>query len=143
MSTPTKPRELYVNLPVADLPRAKAFFAELGFAFNPRFTNDVAAGMNLSDTAAVMLLERHFFETFTPRRICDTSKSMQALVAFGVESRADVDALVERALALGATEAREPSEYGDYMYGRSFFDLDGHQWEAIWTDDDKFPGADA
>jgi predicted lactoylglutathione lyase len=130
-------RELYLNLPVADLAAAKVFFGRLGFDFELRFTNETAAAMVLNDRAWVMLLSRAFFETFTPRGICDTRRAIEALVAFNLPSREAVDELVDKALALGAHEAREPSTHGDFMYARSFFDLDGHQWEVLWMDESK------
>ncbi|MCA9714378.1 MAG: VOC family protein [Myxococcales bacterium] len=136
-------RPFYLNLAVADLPRARAFFAELGFRFDPRFTNEQAACMVINDGSSVMLLQRPFFQSFTPRSICDTDRAVEGLFAFGAPSRADVDALVERAVTLGASEAREPQDHG-FMYARSFFDLDGHQWEVGWMNPDAFPpGGDA
>lgn len=129
----TRSRELYLNLPVTDLPAAMRFFAALGFSFDPRFTNDQGACMIMSAQAYVMLLQRRFFQTFTPRALCDTQRDAQGLFAFDAESRAAVDALFESAIAAGAIEAREPMDHG-FMYARSFFDLDGHQWEVLWMD---------
>lgn len=127
-------RALFLNLAVADLDASMAFFASLGFAFDPRFTNDQAACMIVRDSAAfVMLLQRPFFSTFTQRAICDTSSAIEGVFAFSAESRQAVDSLVEHAVRGGGKEAREPYDYG-YMYGRSFFDLDGHQWEVLWMD---------
>jgi predicted lactoylglutathione lyase len=133
-------RDFYLNLPVADLPAAKGFFTKLGFEFEPRFTNDTAACMIISERAHVMLLQRPFFETFTPRSICDTSTAIEGLFALSSESREAVDALVGAALAAGAREAREPTDRG-FMYARSFFDPDGHQWEVLWMDEAAAGGA--
>jgi predicted lactoylglutathione lyase len=131
-------RTLFVNLAVRDLVRSQAFFAALGFEFNPRFTDDNAACMIVNDAACVMLLGEPFFRTFTRRELCDTSKQTEGLFAVSCDSRAEVDALVENALAAGGTVAMPPQDHG-FMYGRSFYDLDGHHWEVVWMD----PGAKA
>ena len=126
------PRMTFLNLPVADLDKAVAFFGELGFDFNAAFTDEKAACMVVSDQSFVMLLVRPFFASFTRKEVAPTSVT-ECSVGLSVESRDEVDALVGRALALGATPAGEPQDEG-YMYGRSFHDLDGHLWEYIWMD---------
>jgi hypothetical protein len=130
----TTTRELFVNLSITDLPASRAFFAELGFEFDLRFTNETAACMIINEHAYVMLLQRPFFESFTPRTICDTSKSVEGLFAFSTDTREGVDTLVDKAITAGGAEARDPMDHG-FMYTRSFFDLDGHQWEVVWMDE--------
>lgn len=132
-------RQLFVNLPVRDLERSKAFFARLGFEFNPRFTDANAACMVVSEFGFVMLLQERFFRTFTKREPCDTARQTEALVAFSCESRAAVDALVGAALDAGGAPAMEPVDHG-FMYERSFHDLDGHHWEAFWMDPRRAEG---
>jgi predicted lactoylglutathione lyase len=126
-------RELFVNLAVRDLPKSQAFFSKLGFEFNPRFSDDKAACMIINDTAYVMLLGEPFFKTFTRRELCDTSRQTEGLFAVSCASRAEVDATVEQAIAAGGTHAMAPQDHG-FMYGRSFYDLDGHHWEVLWMD---------
>jgi uncharacterized protein len=132
----TRSRMIFVNLPVRDLPRSLEFFTKLGFAFNPQFTDDKAACMVLSEQGYVMLLTEPFFKTFTKKAQCDTSSHTEALLAISCESRAEVDALVKAAIAAGGTHAVDPLDHG-FMYGWSFYDLDGHHWEVLWMD----PGA--
>ncbi len=127
------PRKLFVNLPVRDLDASKAFFAKLGFEFNPRFTDDEAACMALSGEGYVMLLRAPFFRTFTRRQPCDTARDVEAILALSCESRAEVDALVAKAVAAGGQHAMPAQDRG-FMYGRSFHDLDGHHWEVLWMD---------
>jgi predicted lactoylglutathione lyase len=129
----TTARKLFVNLPVRDLERSKAFFSRLGFEFNPRFTDDKAACMVISEDAYAMLLTTPFFETFTKNRPCDTSSHTEALFALSCASRAEVDAIVEKAVAAGGRKAKEPQDHG-FMYGWSFYDPDGHHWEVLWMD---------
>ena len=126
-------RKLFVNLPVRDLSRSVDFFTELGFTFNPNFTDETATCMIVSEQAFVMLLVANRFADFTKKQICDTSTHTEALLSISCESRAEVDALVQRALAAGGKHAMEPQDHG-FMYGRSFYDLDGHHWEVMWMD---------
>jgi uncharacterized protein len=126
-------RKLFVNLPVQHLERSKAFFGRLGFEFNPKFTDENAACMLVGEDAYVMLLTVPFFRGFTQRKVGDPRETTQALYALSCDSRAEVDALVQRALDQGATPALEPKDYG-FMYQRSFYDLDGHHWEVMWMD---------
>jgi len=127
------PRKIFVNLAVRDLKRSKEFFSALGFSFNPKFTDDNAACMIVSDEAFVMLLTQPFFKTFTTRDVCDTSRYTEGLIALSSESRAEVDEMVKKALAAGGQHAMEPQDHG-FMYGWSFYDPDGHHWEVFWMD---------
>src|SRR5512147_400706 len=126
-------RTMFVNLPVRDLERAKAFFGRLGFTFHPRFTDRDAACMVVSELGYVMLLQDRFFRTFTSREPCDTTRQNEGLTALSCESRAEVDELLRVALAAGGAEARGPVDYG-FMYERAFYDPDGHHWAVLWMD---------
>jgi uncharacterized protein len=125
-------RMIFVNLPVADLDRSVDFFTRLGFEFNERFSDENATCMTVSEQACVMLLVRPFFATFTTKELA-AHDTTEAILAVSAESRADVDSLVDTALAHGGAVVKEPSD-GGYMYGRSFYDLDGHAWEVMWMD---------
>ncbi|PSJ47672.1 glyoxalase/bleomycin resistance/extradiol dioxygenase family protein [Zobellella endophytica] len=127
------PQAIYVNLPVADLSRTMRFFEALGFAFNPRFTNEQAAALVISDTIFAMLHTPDSFRRFTRKPIADAASTTEVLLALQLESRARVDELMAKVLAAGGREAREPEEY-DFMYGRAFEDPDGHIWELFWMD---------
>ena len=131
--TPTSVRKIFVNLAVRDLEESKAFFSALGFSFNPKFTDANAACMIVSDEAFVMLLNQSFFKTFTKREVCDTSRYTEGLLALSCQSRTEVDELVKKAVAAGGRHAMEPQDHG-FMYGWSFYDLDGHHWEPFWMD---------
>ena len=126
-------RKVFVNLAVRDLKRAKAFFATLGFSFDPRFTDEKAACMIVNPEACVMLLSEPFFKTFTRRNVCDTRTHTEGLFALSCESRAEVDEVVRRAVAAGGGHAMDPIDHG-FMYGWSFYDPDGHHWEVFWMD---------
>jgi len=129
----TRARKIFVNLAVRDLEKSKAFFSALGFSFNPKFTDANAACMIVGDEAFVMLLNQSFFKSFTKRDVCDTSRYTEGLLAFSCPSRTEVDELVKKAIAAGGQHAMEPQDHG-FMYGWSFYDLDGHHWEPFWMD---------
>ena len=126
-------RKLFVNLAVRDLDRSVAFFKALGFSFDPRFTDETATCMVVSDEAFVMLLTENRFRDFTKKQLADAAAQTEAIVAVSAESRDEVDQLAEKALAAGASPANDPMDMG-FMYGRSFNDPDGHLWELIWMD---------
>jgi uncharacterized protein len=126
-------RKIFVNLAVRDLQKSMEFFSTLGFTFNRQFTDDKAACMVISDEAFVMLLAEPFFKTFTKRQPCDTSRSTEALMALSCASKAEVDEIVRKAIDAGGEHAMDPTDQG-FMYGWSFYDLDGHHWEVLWMD---------
>ena len=126
-------RKIFVNLAVRDLQKSMEFFSTLGFTFNRQFTDDKAACMVISDEAFVMLLSEPFFKSFTKRDQCDTSRSTEALMALSCQSKAEVDEIVRKAIDAGGKHAMDPQDHG-FMYGWSFYDLDGHHWEVLWMD---------
>lgn len=124
---------IFVNLPVADLDAAKAFYETIGAVNNPQFTDETAACMVFSETIHVMLLTHEKFKQFTPREIADAHKVSEVLIAISADDRAGVDTIADAALAAGGSAPREPQDYG-FMYSRAFADLDGHIWEPMWMD---------
>ena len=127
------PKLIFVNLPVTDLARAKAFYEAVGAKNNPQFTDDTAACMVFSDTIHVMLLTHDKYKQFTSKEIADTHKTSAVLLAISEDSRESVDATLGKALKAGAKEPRDKQDYG-WMYYRAFEDLDGHTWEVMWMD---------
>ena len=126
---------IFINLPVADLDRSKKFYEAIGARNEPKFSNEQAAMMVLSDAIHVMLLKHDFYSTFTSKPIADAHSSSQVLLAISADSAADVDALVERAGSAGGVKDPGPrQDMGGMMYERSFEDPDGHHWEAVWMD---------
>jgi predicted lactoylglutathione lyase len=127
------PKLIFVNLPVADLPRAKAFYEAVGARNEPMFTDETAACMVFSETIHVMLLTHDKYRMFTSKRIADARETSEVLIAISLESRAEVDDIAERAVAAGGREARPAEDHG-WMYSRPFEDPDGHVWEPVWMD---------
>jgi predicted lactoylglutathione lyase len=110
-----------------------AFFQQLGFVFNPQFTDETAACMIITDDIYAMLLTHPKFKEFTKKAIADAHTMTEVLTCLSFDGKDTINDLVDKAIAAGATEARDPQDYG-FMYGRSFNDLDGHIWEVIWMD---------
>jgi predicted lactoylglutathione lyase len=132
-------RKIFVNLAVKQLDRSMQLFKRIGFTFNPQFTDDTAACMVISDDIYAMLLTEKKFREFTKKEIADATKTTEVLTCLAVDSKVEVNRIVNTALQAGATEAREPMDYG-FMFGRSFNDLDGHIWEIVWMDPSKVQG---
>jgi len=126
-------RKIFVNVAVQDLDRSIEFFTALGFEFDPRFTDETATCLIVSDEAFVMLLVESKFKEFTKKELVNASVQTEAILAVSAESREAVDELADAALAAGGSPANDPMDYG-FMYGRSFNDLDGHLWEVMWMD---------
>ncbi|MEH6419401.1 VOC family protein [Pseudomonas sp. CGJS7] len=129
--------QLFVNLPVKNLARTVEFYTQLGYSFNAQFTDENATCMIVGENNFVMLLVEPFFQSFTQKTLVDAKKQVQALLAVSVPDRAAVDALVDKAIAAGAT-AHEPKDYG-FMYQRAYDDLDGHTWEVFFMDPNAAP----
>ena len=122
-------RQIFVNLPIKDMARSQAFFKSLGLNFNPQFTNEQGACLEVGENIFAMLLVEPFFQGFTKLPISDAKKATEVLIALSVDSRAQVDEVV----APAATTPNAPMDHG-FMYQHGFADLDGHQWEVFWMD---------
>lgn len=131
-------KQIFVNLSVADLGRSMEFFTALGFAFDPRFTDQNAACLIIDENIYAMLLVEPFFRSFTKKSVADATASTEVILAMGVESRQRVDELVDTALVSGGHPSNDPIDEG-FMYGRSFQDPDGHLWEVMYMDLNAVP----
>ena len=126
-------KQIFVNLAVEDLQKSRAFFGELGFSFNPKFSNDQGAGMVISENIYAMLLVKPFFQTFTTKTIIDPKQQVEAITCLSCESCAEVDEIVAKAVRAGGKTPRPPQDYG-FMYSHGFDDIDGHTWEFVYMD---------
>jgi len=125
-------RQIFVNLPVKDLEKSKAFWASLGFGFDAKFTNESGACLVIEkDRIHAMLLTEPFFKTFlTSRTIADAKRTSEVLLALSCSSDGEVDDLVKKASSAGGKPVGEPKDHG-FMYYRAFEDPDGHIWELL------------
>lgn len=129
---------MYLNLAVKDLKKSMNFFSKVGFKFNPKFTDDNATCMIIGDNIYVMLLVEKFFKTFIKKKISNAKDNTEAIIGIGVESRKEVDEMVNKAVKAGGKLLGDAKDHG-FMYTRSFEDLDGHIWEIFYFDESKFP----
>jgi predicted lactoylglutathione lyase len=125
---------IFVSLPVSDLKRADAFYQAIGAVKNHQFSDDTASCMVLSETIHAMLMTHDKYRQFTSKKITDARTSSQVLICVTADSRAEVDDVVGKATAAGGVPDPSPQEDFDFMYGRSFEDLDGHMWGVTWMD---------
>ena len=130
---------IFINLPVRNLPQAKAFYAALGAVNNPQFTDETAACMVFSEAIHVMLLTHEKWSSFTKKPISDAHKASEVMLALSSESRDAVNAVTDAAgKSGGKADVNPPQDHG-FMFGRSFEDLDGHIWELVWMDPNAMP----
>ncbi|MEP6713827.1 MAG: VOC family protein [Ferruginibacter sp.] len=131
-------KQIFINLPVADLKKSMDFYTAIGFTNNPQFTDATAACMVVSDEIVLMLLNHAKFSEFTKKKIADTKTTASVINSLSVESNDAVNEFMTKALSAGATEPHEAKDYG-FMQQRSLEDLDGHLWEVLYMDMSKMP----
>ncbi|WP_455169199.1 VOC family protein [Aegicerativicinus sediminis] len=131
-------KQIFVNLPVDNLDNSIKFFKSLGFEFNPIFTDEKAGCLILGENIYAMLLTKPMFKNFTKKEIADAKKTTEVLLAIDVESREEVDEMVQNAVESGGSIYMDTQDHG-WMYAHSFSDLDGHQWEVMYIDETKMP----
>ena len=137
------PQMIFVNLPVTDLPKSKAFYEAVGAANNPAFTDDTAACMVVEEGSIhVMLLTHEKWATFTSKTIPDAHSTAQVLICVSADSREAVDGQVDKAVKAGGKADPTPTQDFGFMYGRSFEDPDGHIWEVMWMDPTAIPAGE-
>jgi predicted lactoylglutathione lyase len=127
------PTSIFINLPVKDLEKSKAFVEALGWTINAQFTDETAACVVISDTIYAMLLTHDKYRQFTDKAIADATKTSEVLICLSQDSKEAVHALVDTAVKAGASEKRPMQDHG-FMISRSFDDLDGHTWEVVYMD---------
>jgi len=125
---------MFVNLPVTDLERAKAFYTALGFTINPAFTDHNAACVVVEDDHSYfMILVRDYFQTFTDLPLGDPAANPSSSTAIFVDTREEVDAAVANGIGAGGSEPRPAADYG-FMYQRQLADPDGNIIEFGYMD---------
>jgi uncharacterized protein len=130
-------KQIFVNLPVKDLRVSIDFFTKVGFSFDRNFTNEQATCMIISENIYAMLLTEEFYATFITKDIADAKQTSELITALAVDSRHEVDKLVDNAVAAGATG--DKIEDHGWMYGRYFEDPDGHIWQIFYMDMSAMP----
>ena len=137
------PQMIFVNLPVTDLPKSKAFYEAVGAVNNPAFTDETAACMVVTEGSIhVMLLTHAKWADFTTKTIPDARTTAQVLLCVSADSREAVDGQVDKAVKAGGKADPTPTQDFGFMYGRSFEDPDGHIWEVMWMDPTAIPAGE-
>ncbi|MCC7696443.1 VOC family protein [Janthinobacterium sp. EB271-G4-7A] len=126
-------KQIILNLPVKDLEKSRAFFSALGFTFDPRFSGENAAFMNIVDgSIQAMLTTEAFFQSLIGKPVANAKQANEVVICLSCESREEVDSLIARAKAAGGRIPHPPEDHG-FMYDQGFEDIDGHLWNLVWT----------
>ncbi|EJG00250.1 MULTISPECIES: VOC family protein [Flavobacterium] len=134
-------KQIWLNLPVKDVAKAKDFFWKIGFSFNEQHDTPSSTCMVVGEGHfVIMLFEEILFSSFSKNNITDTNSSSEVLISIDAESREEVDELAEKVKEAGGTIFAPPAENQGWMYGCGFADLDGHRWNILFMDFSKLPG---
>ncbi|MBO9586860.1 MAG: VOC family protein [Flavobacterium sp.] len=133
-------KQIWLNLPVKDVAKAKDFFWKIGFSFNEQHDTPSSTCMVVGDGHfVIMLFEEMLFSSFSQNPLTDTKSSSEVLISIDAESREEVDELAEKVKEAGGTVFTPPAESQGWMYGFGFADLDGHRWNVLFMDFSKLP----
>ncbi|WP_207421359.1 VOC family protein [Desertivirga brevis] len=134
-------KEVWLNLPVKDVKKAREFYTKIGFEQNMRFpeTAEMSCVTIGSKNIVLMLCAEHVFESFTQHPVSDPKTSSAVLFSIDTETFEEIDGLAEKVKSAGGTVYAAPSESQGWMYGCGFTDLDGHRWNALYMDMSKMP----
>lgn len=133
-------KQIWLNLPVKDVAKAKDFFWKIGFSFNEQHDTPSSTCMIVGEGHfVVMLFEEMLFSSFSQNAITDTNAGSEVLISIDAESREEVDELAEKVKEAGGTIFAPPAESQGWMYGCGFTDLDGHRWNVLFMDFSKLP----
>lgn len=133
-------KQIWLNLPVKNVGKAKDFFSKIGFVFKAERETTSSACMLVGESNfVVMLFEESLFEGFVQNRLTDTQKSSEVLISIDAQSKDEVDELAVKVSEAGGNVFAEPAENQGWMYGFGFADLDGHRWNVLYMDFSKLP----
>jgi predicted lactoylglutathione lyase len=133
-------KQIWLNLPVKDVAKARGFFMKIGFSFNDKHETPESTCLIVGDNNfPVMLFQEKVLEEFSKNKITDTKQSNEILISIDAQSREEVDALTDKIRNAGGIIFSEPAEIQGWMYGSGFQDLDGHRWNILFMDMSKMP----
>ena len=131
-----KKQELWLNLPVKDLAKTKAFFTALGFESLQDAPEMV--GFKIGQVPVMMITEPEF-EKYVAQSVADPSKGSEVLISIDAPDKEYIHQVAEKVKAAGGEVFSEPQEIQGWMYNMGFTDLDGHCWNVLYMDHDKLP----
>jgi len=133
-------KQIWLNLPVKEVAKSKAFFSKIGFSFNEKHDTPTSTCMLVGEGHfVVMLFEESLFASFSQNKLTDTKSSSEILISIDAESREEVDEMAEKVRQAGGNVFSDPAESQGWMYGCAFADLDGHRWNILYMDFSKLP----
>ena len=133
-------KQIWLNLPVKDVSKAKFFFSKIGFIFKEEHDTPSSACMLIGEkNFVVMLFEEKIFEAFVRNKTSDTQMSSEVLISIDAQSIQEVDELAVKVREAGGVIFSEPGENQGWMYGFGFADIDGHRWNVLYMDLSKLP----
>lgn len=133
-------KQFWINLPVRNVKKSKAFFKEIGFRPNTTYQSENSASFLIGEKEVVMMLfPETDFKGFTQNEIADTKKGTEILLNIDAQSKAEVDDMAKTVRNAGGKIFAEPGESQGWMYAFGFEDLDGHRWSMLYMDMDKMP----
>lgn len=125
-------RQIFVNLPVADVRVSREFFTGLGLTVNETFSDDAVVAVVAEQNITSMMLQTERFAGFVNGGISDAHAAQEVLLCLSCDSAEEVDGLVEKAVGLGGKPWKPAFDHGP-MHGGSFQDPDGHVWELVFA----------
>ena len=134
-------RELWLNLPVREPERAKAFYTQIGFRLNDQYVSqDGSFSLIVGDNQVVlMIFPESSFSGFVGNAVADPRQGNEVLFSLGANSKEEVDEIVLKVEGAGGTVFSKPDEHGGWMYGCGFADPEGHRWNVLYMDMSKMP----
>ncbi|CAI2766700.1 VOC family protein [Flavobacterium collinsii] len=131
-------KQIWLNLPVKEVAKSKAFFSKIGFSFNEEHDTASSTCMVVGEGKfVVMLFEEALFASFSQNKLTDTQTSSEVLISIDAESIAEVNDLAQKVKEAGGTVFAPAAESQGWMYGCGFADLDGHRWNVLFMDFSK------
>ena len=131
-------KQLWLNLPVKDVNKSRAFFTQIGCQLNTHGNTETSASITIGGST-VMLYDEKAFKSFVNNEISDPTKSTEVLISFDVASKEDADDIAKKVLLAGGRTGHQPKEMDGWLYGFVFSDLDGHRWNVVYMDMSKMP----
>lgn len=122
--------DVFVNLCVQDVKRSRSFFEKLGFEIKEEYSDDTGYCLSINERAYAMMLGLEKYMLFSKNTVVDSFKHTESIFSLDLKTPEKVDEILEKVKKLGGSEIGKASD-DEYMYYRSFRDLDGHHFEVF------------
>ena len=129
-------QELWLNLPVKDLVKSKAFFTSLGFE-ELRDAPEMI-GFQIGGVPVMMVAESEF-EKYTASKVFNSKNGSEILISINAPDKKYVDKMVKKVKEAGGEIFSAPAEIQGWMYSMGFSDPDDHRWEIVHLDWESMP----